>query len=153
MTKFIFTYFLLVGFCFCAPAVFGQSSSFKKTCKRYFKASGSEETFKAALKSMTQYYRENESLAEVSIEVWDELEKEMLKEMDDLYDKLTEIYSKHFTEEELNKVIEFYESPIGKKMIKENPQIIQESMEAGKVWGEKIGKEIGTKLAKKGYRT
>ena len=152
MSKWIFTCVFLLGLSLFSPAVFGQTASFKKTCKKYFKITGSEENFKSVLKNMIKMYKESETMSIVPAEVWDEMEKDMIKEMDDLYDKIAVIYDKHFTEDDLKAIIAFYESPIGKKMVKEMPEIMQESMDVGRIWGEEIGRKIGEKLEKKGYK-
>lgn len=141
----------LLGLSFYSPAVFGQSASYKKTCKKYFKANGSEENFKAVVNNMIEHYKKSETISVVPAEVWDDMEKEMIKDLDDFYDKLTIICYKHFTEDELKKMIEFYESPIGKKMVKETPAMLKESMDAGRIWGEEIGRKMVEKLKKKGY--
>jgi hypothetical protein len=101
---------------------------------------------------MIKMYKESESMSIVPAEVWDDMEKDMIKEMDDLYEKVAVIYDKHFTEDDLKAIIAFYESPIGKKMVKETPEIIRESMDVGRIWGEEIGRKIGEKLEKKGYK-
>lgn len=46
----------------------------------------------------------------------------------DLESMSARIYSKHFTIEEVRALIQFYESPIGKKMLEKTPLIMQESM-------------------------
>lgn len=152
MSKWIFTCTFLLGLSLFSPAVFGQTASFKKTCKKYFKVTGSEESFKLVIKNIMAMYKESESMSVVPAEAWDDMEKEMIKEMDDLYEKIAIIYDKHFTEDELKEIIAFYESPIGKKMVKEMPELMKESMEVGRIWGEAIGEKIGDKLVKKGYK-
>ena len=52
------------------------------------------------------------------------------------------IYMKHFTHEEIKGLVEFYESPIGKKTIEKLPLVMQESMAAGQAWGEKLAQKI-----------
>ena len=44
---------------------------------------------------------------------------------------IANIYAKHFTKEELNDLLKFYQSPTGKKAIKEMPSIMMESRELG----------------------
>ncbi|MGY0041248.1 DUF2059 domain-containing protein [Pedobacter sp. NJ-S-72] len=45
----------------------------------------------------------------------------------------------------------FYQTPAGKKFAEKTPLIMQESMQAGRVWGEKIGLEIISKLNEQGH--
>lgn len=151
MIKWIFTSLLFIGLSLCSPAVFGQSHSFSKLCKKYFKITGSEENFKAVIRNMISTYKQEESMSIVPADVWDDMEKEMIKELDNYYDKIIVVYSQHFTEEDLKAVIEFYETPAGKKLVKETPEILQESMNIGREWGREIGEKIGDKLRRKGY--
>ena len=48
------------------------------------------------------------------------------------------IYDKYFTDDELTALVEFYESPLGKKVVSVLPQIFSESSSAG----EKLGLEL-----------
>src|SRR5689334_15832472 len=58
------------------------------------------------------------SAKQVPESVWAELEKEYSADISGgkLIDMMIPIYNRHFTEEELNELIKFYESPIGRKM-------------------------------------
>jgi len=48
-----------------------------------------------------------------------------------LHESYVRIYSKYFTEGELADIVAFYESPTGKKMIEQLPQLMSEGMKAG----------------------
>ncbi len=52
----------------------------------------------------------------------------------DTMDKLAELYSEYYTLEELQELITFYKSPIGKKLVETNAQLAKQS--------QKIGDEI-----------
>ena len=75
---------------------------------------------------------------------WDDFRTEI--DPNDLIEMIIPIYAKHFTHEEIKQLIAFYESPIGKKMIKVQPQIMMESMAAGEEWGKDLAKKIMKKL-------
>ena len=66
------------------------------------------------------------------------------------FDELTEliipIYDKHFSHDDIKELIAFYQTPIGKKLIEKQPDIIKESMVAGMTWGQKIGAKLVKKL-------
>jgi hypothetical protein len=80
------------------------------------------------------------------------LEKEFLKtSLDDLVDMLVPVYSKHLTLDDLQKIIDFYQTPAGKKYAEKTPLIMQESMQIGQQWGMKIGQKFQEKLQEKGY--
>jgi len=57
------------------------------------------------------------------------------------------IYDKHFTIEDLNKMIELNNTPFGQKMIRIMPLVAQESMQAGQVFGRSLGPIIQKRIA------
>jgi hypothetical protein len=59
----------------------------------------------------------------------------------ELVDMVVPIYARHFTQEELEQLLAFYQSPIGKRMVEEQPLLVKESMEAGAEWGKRIAAE------------
>ena len=69
----------------------------------------------------------------------------------DLINALVPIYDRYFTESEIKDLIKFYESPVGKKMVLNQPLILKDSMTVGQNWGMKIGQEIVEDLQKEGY--
>ena len=64
---------------------------------------------------------------------------------------LVPIYDKHFTHDDIKQLIKFYESPVGKKLLKATPTMAQETAAAGQKWGEKLGEESIKELMKQGY--
>jgi hypothetical protein len=60
---------------------------------------------------------------------------------------VTQIYDRHFTVDELRQLLAFYRTPIGRKLLAEQPAITQEAMAAGQDWGRRLGFEIGQKMA------
>ena len=61
------------------------------------------------------------------------------------------IYDKHYTHEEIKALIEFYESPIGRRLAEESSAMLDESMEMGMEWGMILGQQIMMELQKSGY--
>ncbi len=89
---------------------------------------------------------------EIDSSFWDEFEGEfMASSMDDLVDRFLPIYKNHLSLEELQGIIKFYKTPVGKKLIEKTPLIMQESMELGKAWGQEISETALRKLKEKGY--
>jgi hypothetical protein len=79
----------------------------------------------------------------INDEFWEELKKEVKAE--DFENMILPIYDKYYSESDIDQLIVFYNSPIGKKMISTMPQVMQESMTAG----QKLGKEIAEKFIAK----
>ena len=95
---------------------------------------------------------DKEQFSDVPEETWNDLEKEFLKtSIDDLVDMLVPVYSRHLTLDDLQKIIEFYQTPVGQKYAEKTPLIMQESMQIGQQWGMKIGQEFQNILQEEGY--
>ena len=54
------------------------------------------------------------------------LQKEMQSMMDYVLNKQAELYDRHFTEQEIDDILNFYKTPAGKKIIEETPKITKE---------------------------
>jgi hypothetical protein len=59
---------------------------------------------------------------------------------------LTRIYATHFNEQELKEILAFYRSPIGKKLVAEEPKAMEESMKAADDWSKKFAEEVAAKF-------
>ena len=54
------------------------------------------------------------------------LQKEMQSMMDYVLNKQAELCDRHFTEQEIDDILNFYKTPAGKKVIEETPKITKE---------------------------
>ena len=79
---------------------------------------------------------------------WDTFMAEF--DMNEFTEMVIPIYERHFTHDEIEQLIAFYESPIGKKLIKVQPQIAIESMTAGQEWAKKLIERIKARLPEEG---
>ena len=72
-----------------------------------------------------------------SVIVREQLATEFTRMLDgsgSIHDELVLIYAKHFTRDELTKLIDFYKTPLGRKALTEMPAISQESAAAAVRW-------------------
>jgi hypothetical protein len=125
---------------------FGQSTDpYYKALKEMFIASGVEETYRTAIIQMVDMYKTQ--MPDAPAGYWDELQQEFLRtSIDDLVLMLVPVYQKHMTIEDLRGLVEFYETPLGKKFITSTPAIMEESMQVGQAWGMKLGQELSKRL-------
>lgn len=89
------------------------------------------------------------TMPDVPEKFWEGFRAEVRKE--ELEERIIPVYAKHFDEAELQGLIEFYSSPLGKKVISELPAVYQESFEAGQKWGREIATRVLARLKEKGY--
>jgi hypothetical protein len=52
----------------------------------------------------------------------------------DMMEKIIALYAKHFTQDEVRSLVEFYNTPLGQKAIKEMPTLAQEGAVIGQGW-------------------
>jgi len=79
---------------------------------------------------------------------WDTFRKEISS--DGLLNRIIPIYEKHYTEEDIDGLIKFYQSDLGKKVTASLPVVMQESMQAGQEWGREIAEKAINKLKEQG---
>lgn len=72
------------------------------------------------------------------------------KEIDpsDLVDMIVPIYGKYLAENDIDALIEFYKSPVGRKLTSVQPQIMRESVAAGQKWGQQLATKIVAEMRK-----
>ncbi len=116
---------------------FGQTTKDKKI-EDLMATMGTMESMKTTFEYMIKYYQDNNP--EISVEYWERARK--MVDYQDLIYKMAPVYSKHFTEQEIDDLLHFYQSDTGKKMIDKMPAILQESMEIGQRWGAEMAKKI-----------
>jgi len=92
-----------------------------------------------------------QTMPEVPGAFWDEFRNEVRTE--DLEAMIVPIYDRHYEESDIQALLDFFDTAAGRKMLKETPGILTESMDAGKKWGQGIAEKIIERLRKRGYKT
>ena len=64
----------------------------------------------------------------------------------EMQQELTRIYASHFTEAELKEALAFFKTPIGKKLISEEPKALEASMKAADDWSRRFAVEVDAKF-------
>jgi hypothetical protein len=96
---------------------------------------------------------------EIPPQVLDALEKdgkdEFHKALPELIEPIIAIYDANYSAEEVRQLLDFYQSPLGRKMIERMPQITQQSMAVGSAWGQSAGERVAERIRvsakQKGY--
>ncbi|MCP9199848.1 DUF2059 domain-containing protein [Gramella sp. GC03-9] len=64
--------------------------------------------------------------------------KELKASTGELYKKLATVYTDNFSEEELDQILAFYDTPVGEKMVETTPELTKKAMEIGQAWGQEL---------------
>jgi hypothetical protein len=62
------------------------------------------------------------------------LRKEYAVKSGEVVDEVAKVYATHFTEQELKDIVAFYKTPVGKKLIVEEPRVLEDGMKAAQSW-------------------
>jgi len=88
-------------------------------------------------------------------EVAAKLKKDYDSKRAELLNNVARMYAERFSEQELKALITFYKSPLGRKMVTDEPQIIDQSMRYAENWGNDLSDDVLSKfreeMKKKGH--
>lgn len=138
----LITSFVLVSFLANA-----QDNSKREKIKHLLELTGSGKLGMQVMDQMMSSFKN--SYSTVKQEFWDNFRKEI--NANDIENLILPVYDKYYTETDIDQLITFYNSPIGKKMINTMPLVMQESMKAGQNWGREIDEKVLARLKEKGY--
>jgi hypothetical protein len=79
-------------------------------------------------------------------EITVQLHKEFDGRSSELIDHTAELYASHFTEPELKQILTYYQSPLGQKMIVEEPKILDESLQQANGWADKLSGDVMNRM-------
>ncbi len=67
-------------------------------------------------------------------------------DVDGPMDRMIAVYHQHFSQAEIQQLIAFYETPLGKRMLAEAPLISKEVLAINQRWAESLGPELDSRL-------
>ncbi|GGF60514.1 hypothetical protein GCM10007301_20330 [Azorhizobium oxalatiphilum] len=83
------------------------------------------------------------------------LRPEFEKRKSEIVDILATAYAQRFTEAELKEALAFYSTPVGKKLVSDRAQIVQQAVTSIQQWGAKLNSDamnrIREEMKKQGY--
>lgn len=126
------------------PAAHPISPEKDAAIRKLLKISGSTS---ATMQTITTLVESEKKKADSSVppEFWNRFLASVKEK--DIEDMIIPIYDKHYTLDDINGLITFYGSPLGRKMAAEQAAILIESSEAGQKWGFDKGTAIAKQLA------
>ena len=64
----------------------------------------------------------------------------------ELQNELVRLYTQFFSEQELKDAVAFYKTPLGKKLLSEEPKVAESSLKAADEWSQKFAEEAMVKM-------
>ena len=96
----------------------------------------------------------NPNLTRELNEVSAQLRKEYEAKKAELVYEVAIVYAKHFTEQELKDLVTFYKTPLGQKVLAQEPRTVQASMTYMNQWAqsfsETVANEFRSEMKKRG---
>jgi uncharacterized protein len=122
-------------------------SSHNAKIRRLLELTGAASLGLQVIDSMIASFKE--SMPEIPDEFWAGFRAKIKPE--GLIDLIVPVYEKHLAEADVDELIKFFSSPVGKRFVEKQPLILADTMQAGETWGQNLGKEVLEELKKKGY--
>jgi hypothetical protein len=83
------------------------------------------------------------------------LRTELAPRRDQLNDAIARLYALRFTEQELKDTLVFFKTPLGKKLLVEEPTFVEQTLRFAQDWANKLSEEVvekmRTAMRKKGH--
>lgn len=121
--------FIAVSFLLAVQFASAQSTDFKKDVVNYIKLSGATANITAVLEPVIEQIPENNRA---------NFKKDLEASLPSLYEKMAVSMMKYYTHDDVKKMIEFYQSPVGKKIQEVTPKMTKEQIQAGQEWGMEL---------------
>jgi hypothetical protein len=101
------------------------------------------------------FLQTNPNLSKDLTEVAATLRKQLALRLGNLKTEAAKIYASRFTEQELKDIAAFYKTPLGKKMIEEEPKIVDGTMRMAQDWANQLSEQVmgmfRSEMKKKGH--
>jgi hypothetical protein len=88
------------------------------------------------------FLQQNPGLSKDLNEVATKMRNDLAPRFDELVNDVARNYATYFTEQELKDVLAFYKSPAGKKLISEQPKVVDASMKFAQDWANKLSDQV-----------
>jgi hypothetical protein len=92
------------------------------------------------------FLQQNPGLSKDLNEIAAKLQTDLAPRFGELTSAVAKLYATHFTEAELKDLLAFYKSPIGMKLITEQPKVGEEGLKFAQTWANNLSDEVIAKM-------
>jgi hypothetical protein len=131
------------------PAAHGQqpSAAAIATAKELVAATKATTVFNPLIAGVVEqakllFLQQNPALAKDLNEIAEKMRTDLEPRFSELSDEMAKLYATHFTEAELKAILAFYQSPVGKKVLVEQPTVVDLSMRYAQDWANKLSDQV-----------
>lgn len=121
------------------------------TARKIIAIKGGDALFKPLIPGVIEqgksmFEQQNPMLGKDLREVANKLRVEFEPRMAEVTTEVAKVYASHFTEKELKDLLAFYQSPLGRKVVTEEPKALDQSMQFAQAWSRKFSDEVVAKI-------
>ena len=135
------------------PAAHSQqpSAAAMATAKEIIASTGSSTVFNPLIAGVVEqakllFLQQNPGLGKDLNEIANKMRTDLQPRFAELSDEMARLYATHFTEPELKAILVFYQSPVGKKLLAQQPAVVDASMKYAQDWANKLSDEVIGKM-------
>ena len=122
-----------------------------QTAKEIVKVTGATALFTPLIPGVIEqaknlFLQQNPALAKDLNEIAIQLRTELAPRMEELNAEVAKLYATHFTEAELKDLLAFYKTPVGMKLITEQPKVGEEGLKFAQTWANQLSDQVIGKM-------
>jgi hypothetical protein len=143
------------------PAAFAADAAAIATAKQVLSVTGATTLFNPLIAGVVEqarimYMQQNPGLGKDLSEISGKMRTDLQPRFAELVDRMANLYADAFTQQELKDILAFYQSPTGKKLLDQQPKLVDGSMGFAQDWANKLSEEVMAKmreeLVKRGHK-
>jgi len=92
------------------------------------------------------FLQQDPGLAKDLNEITAKMRADLAPRFGELTSEVAKLYANHFTEAELKEILAFYKTPVGTKLITEQPKVGEEGLKFAQTWANNLSEEIIVKM-------
>ena len=135
------------------PAAHSQqaSAAAMATAKELIASTGAAAVFNPLISGVVEqakllFLQQNPALVNDLNEIANQMRTDLAPRFVDLTDEMARLYATHFTDQELKAILVFYQSPVGKKLLAQQPTVVDDSMRFAQDWANKLSDQVIAKM-------
>ena len=137
--------FFTIVFLFFSAGIKAQKTTYVEDTMKYLELNGTTKQYNQAVDQLFVMLKQQYATANIPDTVWAELETVKPQELIKIKSLLVSAYRGNFSQEEVQEMIEFYDSPAGRQLVVDPTAMSSEQKDAFTLFTQsEIGKKIGT---------
>ena len=136
-----------------SPAADAQQPSVAaiQTANEIIKVTGATALFTPLIPGVIEqaknlFLQQNPALGKDLNEITAQMRTDLAPRFEELTAEMARLYAMHFTEAELKEVLAFYKTPVGIKLIAEQPKVGEEGLKFAQDWANKLSDQVLAKM-------